>query len=156
MGPDEAMFRQHLEDDAFLAGVARGKWKLHGGVEAIAWPNLVFWMRSSERYTPDKGVFLQFDLQNYPQQAPTSCPWDAEKNVRLDPGRWPKGPGNVSRVFKPGWNGAAALYAPCDRLAMPQHEGWIIQHPRWWWKSSFTFLRYLEFVYECLNPCNVE
>jgi hypothetical protein len=155
MGPDETLFRDHLESDAFLAGAARGKWRLHGGPEDIVWPNPIFWIQSARKFSPGEGVFLRFDLQNYPQQAPTSCPWNAQSNTRLDHKEWPKGGGNVSRVFNSGWNGSA-LYAPCDRIAMVRHETWATIHFAWWWKSSFTFVRYLEFVHNCLNPAGHE
>src|SRR5579862_4288779 len=100
MGPDESLFREHLESDGFLAGVARGQWRLHGGPEDILWPNPIFWVRSAKTFTPCSGVLLRFDLQKYPQQAPTACPWNVETNSRLDNNDWPKGGGNVSRVFK--------------------------------------------------------
>jgi hypothetical protein len=151
MGPDETLFGEHLQADSFLAGVARGNWKLHGRPEDIIWPNPIFWIQSQKRFAASGGVFLRFDLQQYPQQAPTSCPWSVEANSCLEHNRWPKGGGNVSRVFNPGWNGAA-LYAPCDRIAMVDHKAWANMHSAWWWRSSFTFVRYLEFVHNCLNP----
>ena len=154
MGPDETLFREHLESVAFSAGVVRGKWRLHGGPEGITWPNPIFWIRSAKKFSSSGGVFLRFDLQHYPQ-APTSCPWNVEANLRLDYHQWPKGGGNVSRVFKPSWNGSA-LYAPCDRIAMVKHDVCASTHSAWWWKSNFTFVRYLEFVHNCLNPIGNE
>ncbi len=75
-------------------------------------------------------------------------------NSGLDYARWPKGPGNVSSVFNPNWpqlNSATALYAPCDRAAMPGHEGWKEQFPCVWWQPEFTIVVYLEFIHSILN-----
>ncbi len=65
---------------------------------------------------------------------------------------WPKGPGNISAVFNPNWNGGIALYAPCDRAAMAGHDAWKVKFPGWWWQSDFTIVKYLEFVHKCVNP----
>jgi hypothetical protein len=155
MDPDETIFREHLGSDTFLAGVARRMWKLCGGLEGINWPHPIFSVQAMKEFIPSGGVFLRFDLRNYPQQAPTACPWNVETNSPLDPPFWPKGPGNVSRVFNPNWN-RSALYAPCDRVAMINHEHWVGTHAAWWWKCTFSFVRYLEFVHICLNPCGSE
>jgi hypothetical protein len=155
MAPDESIFREHLHSDAFLAGVARGKWRLEHGQEGITWPHPIFQIQARQKVTGGRDLLLRFDLQNYPQQAPTSCPWNLESNSPLDPALWPIGPGNVSRVFNPNWN-RSALYAPCDRLAMVNHESWSGTHSAWWWNPTFSFVRYLEFVFICLNPCGNE
>jgi hypothetical protein len=155
MGPDEIIFRQHLGADAFLTGEARGRWRLCGEVDAIVWPNAVFWIRARTKFVGTGGVNLRLDLHNYPQSAPTGCPWNVDTNSLLEPSLWPKGGGNVSKVFNPNWN-RTALYAPCDRAAMINHQGWSVTHPGWWWTPSFTFVRYLEFVHICLNPASNE
>jgi hypothetical protein len=148
MSPDEAIFRDHLTGAPFQSGADAGKWALQG---QIAWPTAVFWIQSATRFVAAGRVLLKFDLQNYPQLAPTASPWDDEKHDLLNPEVWPKGPGNVSAVFNPRWN-PRALYAPCDRVAMQGHEAWMTKFPQWWWNSSFTFVHYLEFVHRCLNP----
>jgi len=63
----------------------------------------------------------------------------------------PKGLGNVTKVFNPEWNNGVALYAPCDRMAMPGHESWKPQFPNVWWQPGFTIVVYLDFVHSCLN-----
>jgi len=150
MSPDEALFREHLESSIFLAGVRRGRWKLQGEPKSIIWPHPIFWIEAAKRFISNGGLFLHFDLQGYPQ-APTACPWNIETAAPLEPSLWPRGMGNVSRVFNPNWN-RSALYAPCDRMAMVNHEAWKTKHSAWWWNSKFTFVRYLEFVHLCLNP----
>lgn len=156
MGPDEALFREHLEADSFQVGLAREKWGLEGGPEKIIWPAPIFWVQSHKRFVTAGRLYLQLNLSNYPQQAPTGCPWNIDNNGRLDNSQWPKGGGNVSRVFNPGWN-ASALYAPCDRIAMNGHDAaWKDKLSAWWWTPTFTFVRYLEFVHITLNPYELE
>lgn len=151
MTPDECIFRGHLEEVPFVSGVDRQKWDVVGGIQTLRWPCPVIWVQAAPRLMSDGRIFLKFDLTNYPQIAPTSCPWDIPIDNKLPFASWPKGPGNVSAVFNPGWNGGNALYAPCDRLAMPGHEPWQNQLPQWWWRSDFTIVKYLDFVYQCLN-----
>lgn len=155
MGPDEALFREHLASDAYVIGEARGKWQLVGGPDVIVWPNPVFCVQANRRFVPSGKLYLRLDLLHYPQHAPTGCPWNIEANARLDSGQWPKGGGNVSRVFNPAWN-PSALYAPCDRVAMGGHDAWQQRFPNWWWKPTFTFIRYLQFVHITLNPNEAE
>lgn len=151
MSPDEALFRAHLNDAPFQAGVDAERWGLHGEVSQVAWPHPVLWVQADEDLIVSTKVFLRFAVDGYPQSAPTACPWDVDKNCRLDPAAWPKGPGNVTKVFNPGWNNGVALYAPCDRKAMPGHESWKPQFPNTWWQPAFTIVVYLEFVHSCLN-----
>jgi hypothetical protein len=64
MAPDEIIFRQHLGADAFLAGEARGRWRLSGEVASIVWPNAVFWIQARTKFVSTGGVNLRFDLHN--------------------------------------------------------------------------------------------
>jgi hypothetical protein len=153
MSPDECSLKSHLIEAPFLSGVDAGKWGLCGEIEAIVWPTAIFWVQSEHRFMPAGRIFLKFNLQQYPQNAPTACPWDNEKNTRLDSSLWPKISGNMSGVFNPNWN-PCALYAPCDRIAMQGHHPWREKFPLWWWQSNFTIVRYLEFVHQCLNPAH--
>jgi hypothetical protein len=151
VSPDEAIFRAHLNGAPFQSGVDAGRWAPHADPPAIVWPHPFFWVQADEDLIAAGRVFLRFTVDGYPQNAPTACPWDVEKHCRLDPSAWPKGPGNVTKVFNPGWNNGIALYAPCDRLAMPGHESWKMQFPNTWWEPAFTIAVYLEFVHSCLN-----
>ena len=151
MTPDECLFRTHLEEVSFFSGVDRRRWDLAGDIQAIKWPCPIFWVQAAPRLMPDGRIFLKFNLENYPQIAPTSCPWDITQDCKLPHTSWPKGSGNVSAVFNPAWNGGTALYAPCDRIAMQGHEPWQNIFPQWWWRSNFTIVKYLEFVHQCLN-----
>ena len=148
------MLKTHLEAASFLAGVDCGKWGVHSSFDEIDLTHPVIWIRSDNRVVPDGRVHLRFDSENYPQQAPTACPWDMKTNAKLASALWPKG-ANVSTVFNPAWKDHA-LYAPCDRLAMEGHDAWKALSPQWWWQPRFTIVTYLEFVYVCLNPADYE
>jgi len=152
-GPDECLFRLHLEQPSFQLGAALGNWGLNGAADNICWPHVVLWVKTEKRFAPEGRVTLRFTLDGYPQQAPTACPWDVGHDTPLAVEHWPKGEINVSRVFKPSWN-SSALYAPCDRIAMNGHDIWRQQHTGWWWQPDFTIVRYLEFVHSCLNCCH--
>ena len=152
MKPNESLLKTHLLGAPFLAGVDAGKWGLHGALEPTDLNCPIIWVRGDKRFIASGRVYLRFDTAGYSHQAPTACPWDIERNAKLAPGLWPKGDG-VSLVFNPAWRDHA-LYAPCDRLAMDGHDSWRSQSPQWWWQPSFTIVKYLEFVYVCLNPAD--
>lgn len=154
MKPDESLFRVHLESAPFLAGCDSGKWGLHGTADTTVGAFPVLWVRADKRVVPEGRVYLRFTIDNYPQLAPTACPWDINANTKLAIARWPKG-GPVSVVFNPAWNNNA-LYSPCDRVALAGHEAWKSLSPQWYWQPTFTVVKYLEFVHVCLNPADHE
>jgi len=154
MNPNESLFKTHLESAPFLAGCDSGKWGVHGSLEITDGPFPVLWVRADKRILPNGRIYLRFTIDNYPQLAPTGCPWDISTNAKLALALWPKG-GAISTVFNPAWNDHA-LYAPCDRLAMQGHDAWRALSPQWWWQPTFTIIKYLEFVHVCLNPADHE
>lgn len=155
MTPEEALFQAHVEGVAFRSGIDRDRWgfpSVHSGME---WPHLVVWIEADNRFVGSGHLDLRFDLTGYPATAPTALPWDVEKSEALPPEKWPKGPGNIARVFNPVWN-RNALYAPCDRVAMVGHDPWKTSLSQWWWTADSDITLYLEFVHRCLNPCEHE
>jgi hypothetical protein len=154
MKPNESILRAHLEGPAFAAGAEAGKWGSLGALDTINLTVPVFWVRSDKRIVAAGRIHLKFNTENYPQVAPTACPWDVSSNSILAPSSWPRGP-QASTVFNPTWK-SDALYAPCDRVAMQGHDAWKNLCPQWWWVPTFTIVRYLEFVYVCLNPADYE
>jgi len=155
MKPDESLFKSHLEEAPFLAGCDAGKWGLFGGATDIIWPHAILWISADRLIVPVGKVHLRFNVEGYPKDAPTSCPWDVEKNTRLENSKWPKLTGKFALVFRLDWHGSA-LYAPVDRAAMAGHAPWQQQFPAWWWQPHFTIVKYLEFVHRCLNPIRNE
>jgi hypothetical protein len=152
--PDESLFRAHLDDAPLLAGVDAGKWGLVGEAKDIIWPHCLLWVVAAPSLVPSEKIVLRFTLDGYPASAPTGCPWDVEKGAKLELAKWPKVTGKFAKVFRTDWNGAVALYAPVDRLAMAGHEHWRQQFPAWWWQPHFTICKFLEFVHIVLNPRN--
>lgn len=151
MNPEEAVFRSHVMEAPFQAGLDREQWGFHGSLDDIIWPHVTLWIQADATVMPSRRVHLLFDLQGYSQTAPTARPWDVEKNAFLEHASWPKGSGNVAKIFNPGWNGGTALYAPCDRMAMKNHDQWKAEFPGVWWERNFTIVHYLRFIHACLN-----
>lgn len=151
MKPDECLFKAHLEEAPFQSGCDAGQWGLHGDIDAINWPNPIIWVQADKAIVATAKVSLRFTVDSYPSLAPTACPWDTEKGARLENRLWPVVTGQFAKVFRLDWHGSA-LYAPCDRLAMPGHEIWKAQFKEWWWSPDFTIVKYLRFVHRVLNP----
>jgi hypothetical protein len=156
MKPDECLFKAHLGEAPFQSGADAGKWGLHDEVAQIVWPHPILWVDGAKTIVPAGRVYLRFTADGYSALAPTACPWSAEKNARLENGLWPKIPGKFAKVFRLDWNNGTALYAPCDRVAMSDHQQWKHQFPSWWWQPHFTIVKYLRIVHQCLNPLHHE
>lgn len=151
MRPDTAILHQHVNDADFQTGVDNGRWGISNeNSEYPTWPVIIIWIKATPKTNGPERFYFRFDLSGYPSSAPTACPWNIETSTRLDNGSWPKGSRFVSNTFNPGWN-PAALYAPCDRIAMQGHDGWRTQFPDLWWQPSFKITVYLNFLHRLLN-----
>ena len=156
MKPDESLFKAHLEEAPFQSGADAGRWGLHGEAKDFVWPNPILWVAAGTAIVPTGKLYLKFTADGYSALAPTACPWNVEKNSRLENTLWPKLSGKFAKVFRHDWQIKDALYAPCDRLAMLNHDQWKQQFPFWWWQSHFTIVKYLGFIHLCLNPLPYE
>ncbi len=148
MRADERTFRQHIKNPNFRLGEFIGKWR----IMSQKFPSVIISIAAAKRENAPSEYNFLFDLNNYPQDLPTAQPWDVTVNSTLAPDKWPGGlPGSrVAFAFNPGWN-QTALYLPCDRLALPGHEGWQSSHPHLIWNSSKDLSFYLEVIYDLLN-----
>lgn len=154
MRPDTAIADHFFRSPDFESYADQEYWGLHEhDGQYNSWPHVIIWVASTTKPGKPNRYYFRFDLQNYPQVAPTACPWDVTANTRLPSDQWPKGSKLVSNTFNPGWN-PNALYAPCDRLAMPGHEAWQQQFPELWWQASFTLTVYLHFLHRLLNSAD--
>ncbi len=142
MAEGEQALRAHLAGGRFLAGAARGRWRL---IE-LRWPVALIEVAARD----ERRFVLRFECTGYPQQAPTATLWDMNKQQPLEASRWPRG-GRVSQVFNHGWRGGMALYLPCDREALPGHGNWVHEHPWLIWKPERGLLQYIEAVCELLQ-----
>lgn len=147
MGPDERVFRAHLEAGPFQSGVDRGRWRLL----SIAWPHAVIAVSAAERPGGPAEYALRFECSNYPQAPPSAQPWDAERGAPLEHARWPGGRSRLPLAFNPNWKGGQCLYLPCDRLSIDGHDGWRSQHPSLIWSPAGDMTQYLRIVYDLLN-----
>lgn len=146
MTPDERVFREHLNHADFVRGVGSGRWRLL----RIDWPHVWIAIRAAPRDgAPDEFV-LRFELTDYPTQAPTATPWDEARGTMLEASHRPKGD-RVAMAFRANWEGGAALYIPCDRVAIRGHSNWSTQYPAWTWNASRDITLYLRLVHEMLN-----
>ncbi|WP_052324153.1 hypothetical protein [Flavihumibacter sp. ZG627] len=151
MKPDLLLFKQHVSEAGFQTGVDNLMWGIvDESPEYPTWPLVVIWVQAASKENYPDRYYFKFELSGYPSQAPTACPWNMEQNTRLSNDNWPKGSKFVSTTFRPEWN-PNALYAPCDRLAMPGHEGWQTVFPDLWWKPTFKIQVYLHFLHRLLN-----
>ena len=142
MWTEQEHLEDHLRGARFLAGVARGRWKL----ESLKWPYVHILVSARE----GQGAILRFDCTGYPQLAPTAMPWDINCGSRLDPAKWPRG-GRVSNVFRLDWKAGNALYLPCDRLSIDGHPNWFSEYPSMIWRPDRGLVQYLEIVHDLLQ-----
>ena len=147
LGPDEKIFRRHIEAGPFQAGVDRGRWRL----VSVNWPYAVIAVRAATRANSPEEYALRFQLANYPQVSPTAQLWDVTQGAPLEHNRWPKGRSRVPAVFRTDWNNGQCLYVPCDRVAIQGHDTWRTQHPDKIWSLEGDITQYLKVVYELLN-----
>lgn len=142
MDSGQSLLEVHLQSGRFLAGVAKGRWRL---VE-YRWPVVIV-----EVTARDGRLFtLRIDCTGYPDLAPTGTLWDVDANRQLPAEFWPRG-GRVSLVFNPSWKGGAALYLPCDRQSIEGHANWLSEHSWLIWNPSKGLLQYLQAVCETLQ-----
>lgn len=141
-GADERAFREHVERPDFQLGEARGQWRSL----RIHWPTADIAVRA--RDGTEWG--FKFLLDGYPARLPNARPCDLTNGAPLPPAQWPTGTGRFAAVFNAGWN-AAALYLPCDRLALPGHDNWRVELPELLWPPARGIIHYLEILHDLLN-----
>jgi hypothetical protein len=143
---DERVFHAHVKAGPFQNGVERGRWRL----VSTDWPYAVIAVRAAPRDRAPGEFFFRFELSNYPKSGPTASLWDPERTEILADGRWPGGKSRVSAAFNPGWK-RNAVYLPCDRVAIVDHEQWKAQHPALLWSTSGDITQFLVILYDLLN-----
>jgi hypothetical protein len=149
MNPDEKLFFEHLDNIEFQLGVQDLNWGIYN--ENKEWPYKVLWIKSKIMINTCERIDLLFDLDKYPSEAPTSCPWDIQKDTKLIDSEWPKGNQSINTAFNPKWKSGVALYIPCDRVATNIHGNWKEDYPDIWWTPDKTITHYIKTVYRLLN-----
>lgn len=143
--PDERAFRADLERAPFLLGVMEGRWKLIALEGTVA----IIEVSAKDARTYE----FRFDVTGFPQQPPTARLWHRASNAPLPFPQWPRSlrAGRLGAVFRRDWKGGTALYLPCDREALPGHDGWRSQCPSKIWRPEVGIVHYLEQVHELLH-----
>ena len=147
MAPDERTLRIHLEQPAFVEGVARGRWRVLG---QVYWPNVLVAVSAAPRDGGPPEFFLKFNLDGYPASAPTATPWDPQTGDKLGLDRRPKGE-VVGHIFRSDWEDGNALYAPFDRIALKGHPDWSRKYPGQAWNPSRNLAWVLLLLHRWLN-----
>lgn len=156
VAPDEAALRADLESTTFLAGVAEGRWAMHGP-SGIEFPHIVIWVSAAARPGGPTCFWLRMNLAGYRPHAPTAMLWDPETRAQLELAKYPKGGGDVGKVFRTDWpseGGGTALYHPMDRRPLSDHADWKTVYAGQAWTARRTVVDYLEMVYGLLNSPN--
>jgi hypothetical protein len=139
LGSDEIAVRAHVASGRFLAGVARGRWRLID----LTWPVAIVAVNAAGRpASPGEWVF-RIDLAGYPQDAPTIMLWDATLGQKMNGEKYPKGE-RVQQVIQPGLD---YLYCAYDRKGLAGHPEWATTYPRTSWNPT----RDLTFALERLS-----
>ena len=137
--PDERALRSHLGSGRFLAGVEACHWRLI----SVEWPIAVLTVSAAHRVGAPAEFTFKFELNGYPNTAPTGCIWDVATSTPLAPNMRPKG-SEVGLIFRTdGWAGGPnAMYAPWDRIALDTHANWLQDAPHLAWHPGrdLTFI----------------
>ena len=144
--PDARVFRAHLAGGSFRAGVSEGRWRLI----SMSRPFAVIAVSAAPRSGAPSEYEFRFDFTNYPQDPLTAALWDVAANTPMPSVRWPGGSGRVQMAFNPGWR-MDALYLPCDRTAIVNHDNWRSEHPEYIWSPDKDITFYLEIIYDYLH-----
>lgn len=145
--PSSDLFQEHLNSAEYQSGEIEGRWGVITNENGPRWPVFIFWVTST---TGEKFNF-KFDFSGYPNLAPTSIIWDNATSTPLAVAKRPHQTKRQQQAFK-HW-GRQSNYLPCDRVAITGHSGWAQQHPSLIWNNQTdTFLKYLNELYQILNP----
>lgn len=141
MEPGALALDAHLRSGRFLAGVAKGRWRL----QELAWPvaSILVFARDG------RGFVVRLQCDGYPQTAPTGTLWDPSTGAQLSRALWPRG-GRVSQMFNPDWK-TGTIYVPCDRVSREGHDNWAAEHPALNWDPARGILQYIEACWETLQ-----
>lgn len=141
------LFQDHYNTPEYESGEIEGRWGSIINENRPAWPIFIFWVKASKSEVYN----FKFDFTDYPNSAPTAVIWDVENNCSLAIEKRPNSTKRAIQVFKQ-W-GKECNYLPCDRLAFEGHHNWLNEHPSLIWNpQTDTFLKYLNEVYQILNP----
>lgn len=147
MAPDERAFRAHVSAGRFSVGVDASEWRLVG---EITWPHAVVAITAAPRMGAPEEYAFRFELSGYPNTPATAAVWNATENRLATETERPKVTYSPS-PFRSDWLNGTALYIPCDRLALPGHTHWLVDHSGDLWEPAKGISKYLTYVRARLN-----
>jgi len=100
--PDEAALRRDLQGAAFLVGEAEGRWCLLDP-PGIRFPEVFMSVSAAKRDRSPDSFCFRIECTGYPSSAPTSMLWDSQAGRQLALNQYPKGGGDVDKVFRTNW-----------------------------------------------------
>jgi len=133
-----------LRSAEFLAGVARGWWRLI----LYEHPILVFAVKATEPDFTITEYFFRYEVDQFPTVAPKARIWDHANNCPLAIAKRPQGNPRVEKAFQ-NW-GDDSVYRAWERAALA-HSNWATVHPHAAWKPSMTLTNTLEDLYALLD-----
>jgi hypothetical protein len=146
--PSQRDVQQHFASARFQAGVAAGRWRL----VSVDWPFVLVAIAAAPRKDSPSEYFIRFELEGYPQIAPTGEIWDNDANDPLAAAHRPKGLRAALLFRVDGWGPAPhAMYAPWERRALADHGDWAEKHPRAAWNPTRDLTFVLAQIHEILN-----
>lgn len=142
--PSAVRIAAEVEGEAFADGVVGGRWR----IVRYAFPILDVAISATEPNGAASEYIMQFELTNYPAQAPMARIWDTTVNAPLPKERRPQGNPRVALAFQQ-W-GDDTVYRPWDRRTGP-HNGNAANLPHLAWRSDRDLTFILEDIHAILN-----
>lgn len=142
----ERRLHADLTRSSVQVGVARGHWQ----IERVDGGLIVASISTAPTIHPPGSLALRIAALEYPDQPPTSTPWDLVGDCQLAADDRPKS-GRAATVFRPDWEGGRALYHPCDRVAITGHPDWVREHADELWDPTDDISQLFRVVHTILN-----
>jgi hypothetical protein len=133
-----------LNSARFRAGVKQGRWH----VVSQNFPLLYVAVSATEPGGAKSEYFFQFELTNFPGQAPEVYIWDVAENCLLPVAKRPKGPPRTVEAFK-DW-GSKTVYRPWERRAAA-HNNWVSTYQKFLWHPKRDLAFAMEDLHDVLN-----
>jgi hypothetical protein len=148
ISPSQRDVESHFESTRFRAGVSAGYWRMVD----VSWPHAIIAVAAAPRSNSPDEYMIQFELEGYPEVAPTGGIWDCESQQSMAAGGRPKGERAALLFRMDGWGPAPyAMYAPWERKALADHTDWAQKYPMSAWNPTRDLTFVLTHIHEILN-----
>ncbi len=153
MRPDALKFNSDVKDALFIIGINEGKWGIENNSdERLTWPFVLIWVSADKRNNAPEKFYFQFELDNYPAQAPNICIWNPILDAPLEQAKRPKGIGDSYFMFRADWENGNHIYTPYERRTISAHaQEWLNGYPNLRWKNTDSIFKILEHLHFTLN-----